>query len=91
MANHKSALKRIRQTAKRNERNRYWRSTLRTSIKSLRAAIDAGDKDKASELLNKTVSTINRVASKGVIHKAQASRRVSRLMAQVNRMGQQDA
>lgn len=91
MANHKSALKRIRQTAKRNERNRYWRKTLRTSIKSLRAAIDSGDQDKAAELLNKTVSTINRVASKGVIHKAQASRRVSRLMAQVNRMGQQDA
>ena len=86
MANHKSAIKRIRQNAKRNERNRYWRSTMRTYVKKVRTAIDAGDKAAAAEALTVAIKTIDKVASKGVIHPNQASRRVSRLTLAVNGM-----
>lgn len=86
VANHKSALKRIRQTPKRTARNSYWRSTLRTSIKGVHKAIDARDVDDAQVRLQKAISVINHVASKGVIPKKQASRRVSRLTLAVNKL-----
>ncbi len=86
MANHKSAIKRIRQTAKRTVRNSYWRSTLRTSIKGVRKAIEQGNVEDAEVRLGKAISVINRVASKGVIPKKQASRRVSRLTVAVNKL-----
>lgn len=84
MANHKSAIKRIRQTAKRTERNRYVRSTMRTHIKRVRTAVEAGDKDLAKAELLLAIKKIDKAASKGVIHKNQASRRVSRLTLLVN-------
>ena len=86
MANHKSAIKRIRQIQKRTLRNRYWRSTLRTAVKRVRVAVEAGDAAAAQTELRAAVRTIDRVATKGVIHKRQASRRVSRLTLAVNRM-----
>lgn len=87
MANHKSALKRIRQNDKRRDRNRFWKSTMRSSIKSVRAAVEAGDETLAREALREATSMIARVATKGVIHKRTASRRVSRLTLLVNKMG----
>lgn len=87
MANHKSAIKRIRQNKLRNLRNRYWRSTLRTAVKKVRTAIASGDAEAAQTQLRAAVGTINRVASKGVIHKNQASRRVSRLSKAVHAVG----
>lgn len=84
MANHKSAIKRIRQNLKRNERNRYVRSTMRTYVRRVREAVEAGDASKASEALTLAIKTIDKAASKGVIHKNQASRRISRLQKLVN-------
>lgn len=88
MADHKSAKKRIRQTAVRNKRNRYWRSTMRTAIKRLEMAIESGEKQTAQDALREAQSVINHVASKGVIKKQQASRRISRLMRRVDQVGQ---
>ena len=86
MANHKSTLKRMRQNVVRRAHNRHYRSTMRTQIKSLQAAIAAGNADGAREELKKTTSIIHTLASKGIIHANQAARRVSRLTQAVNKM-----
>ncbi len=83
MANHKSALKRVRQTEKKNEINRANRSRLRTQVKKLRAAIAGGDKSQSGELLNPTVSLLDKMVNKGVIHKNTAARYKSRLTKHV--------
>lgn len=84
MANHKSAEKRVRQNAKRKEINRSNRSKLRTQIKSLRSALAASDKDRSTELLNPTVSLIDKAVNKGLIHKNTAARHKSRLTKRVS-------
>ena len=86
MANHKSAEKRARQTERRNEVNRRNRSSLRTQIKRLRAAIESGDREQAQQLLPVTVSVIDKSIQKGVLHQNAASRYKSRLTATVNKM-----
>lgn len=86
MANHKSALKRIRQNEKRRARNRYWKSTMRTIIKQVRQHVEEGNLEEAQSALRDATSTIARVASKGVIHKRTASRRISRLTLLVNKL-----
>lgn len=86
MANHKSAEKRVRQNAKRNAINRSNRSKLRTSIKSLRAAVAAHDKDASGSLLGPTVSLIDKAVNKGVIHKNTAARYKSRLTKHTNEL-----
>ena len=83
MANHKSAEKRVRQNLKRNEINRSNRSKLRTQIKSLRSALLASDKAVSTELLNPTVSLIDKAVNKGLIHKNTAARHKSRLTKHV--------
>lgn len=83
MANHKSAEKRVRQNAKRKEINRSNRSKLRTQIKKLRSAVAASDKKLSGELLNPTVSTIDKAVNKGIIHKNTAARYKSRLTKHV--------
>ena len=83
MANHKSAEKRIRQNAKRNEINRSNRSKLRTQIKKLRSAVAGADKAQGTELLNPTVSMIDKAVNKGIIHKNTAARYKSRLTKHV--------
>ena len=87
MANHKSAKKRILQNRKRAMRNKFWRSTMRTYTKQVRAAVENGAKDEAKVALGKAVSTIARCGSKGVIHKKQVRRRISRLTLLVNKLG----
>ena len=79
MANHSDAMKRIRQNETRRTRNRHYKSMMRTKTKQLRAAISSGDTETATAMFPQTVSLINRLASKGIIHKNQAARRVSRL------------
>ena len=86
MANHKSAEKRNRQAERRNEANRQNRGRLRTEIKKLRAAIDAGNRDEAKSLLNATVSLIDKSIQKGILHQNAAARYKSRLTAGVNDM-----
>lgn len=84
MANHKSAEKRARQNVKRNEINRSNRSKLRTSVKKLRAAVSGSDKTGSVELLNPTVSLIDKAVNKGIIHRNTAARYKSRLTKHVN-------
>jgi small subunit ribosomal protein S20 len=83
MANHKSAEKRVRQNEKRNAINRSNRSKLRTQVKKLRAAVASSDKSLSTELLNPTVSTIDKAVNKGIIHKNTAARYKSRLTKHV--------
>jgi small subunit ribosomal protein S20 len=79
VANHKSAEKRHRQSKIRNARNTHIRSTMRSYVKKVRLAIADGDLDTAKALLEKAVPYIDKAATKGVIHKATASRKISRL------------
>ena len=79
MANHKSAEKRHRQSKIRNARNTHIRSTMRSYVKKVRTAIAEGDLETAKTLLEKAIPYIDKAATKGVIHKATASRKISRL------------
>lgn len=87
MANHKSALKRNKQNAVRAARNTHVRSTMRTLVKAVRESAAAGNKDAAQEALNKVIPYIDKTSTKGVIHKATASRKISRLTKLVNSIG----
>ncbi len=84
MPNHKSAEKRVRQTAKRTAVNKSNRSSLRTQIKKLRTALAAQDKDQSLELLKPTIALIDKSVNKGVLHKNTAARHKSRLTSHVN-------
>lgn len=84
MAHHKSAKKRIRQTETRTAVNRARVSRLRTFVKKVELALEAGDKAAAQEALRAAEPELMSGASKGVIHRNTASRKVSRLAARVN-------
>lgn len=85
MANTQSAEKRNRQAQKHRARNQRVMSSLRTQVKKLRDAAGKGDAAKTKEELVAAVKAIAKAASKGVIHKAQASRRISRLTKSVSK------
>jgi small subunit ribosomal protein S20 len=87
MPNHKSAIKRVRQTIKRNTINRANRSRLRTQIKKLRKALSENEATQSNELLTPTVSLIDKMVNKGILHKNTAARHKSRLTAHVNNVG----
>lgn len=84
MANHKSALKRIRQNEMRRLYNRTYRNRARTLVKQARASIAAGSKEEAIEATRKAVQDLDKAASRGVIHPRNAARRKSRLMKQLH-------
>lgn len=86
MANHKSAIKRVRQNTKRNAINRSNRGRLRTQVKTLRAALSGHDKTASGELLGPTVSLIDKAVNKGIIHKNTAARYKSRLTKHVSEL-----
>ena len=86
MANHKDAAKRARQSASRRAANRAYRTMMRNRIKDVRAAVQSGDKDAAQASLREAMSVIHRVARKGIIHRNQAGRRISRLNKLVKRL-----
>ena len=86
MANIKSAKKRIEVIDKKTLRNKMIKSKVKTVIKKVEAAIAAGDKEAAQANLLVAISEINKAASKCVYHKNNASRKVSRLTAAVNKM-----
>jgi small subunit ribosomal protein S20 len=73
MANHKSALKRVRQTKVRTERNRARKNTIKALRKQTLAAIAGGDKDAASQALSAFSSAVDKAAKKNLIHKNKAS------------------
>ena len=85
MANTKSAIKRIRQNEKRRLRNRIIRSRARTFVKKVNRLLAQGRVKEASEVAILAISALDKAAEKGVIHKNNAARRKSRLMAKVNR------
>lgn len=84
MANIKSAKKRILVNRTKAERNKAIKSGVKTSIKKVYAAIDAKDADAAREALKNATVAIDKAATKGVYHKNNASRKVSRLAKAVN-------
>jgi small subunit ribosomal protein S20 len=79
----KSALKANRQNVVRRDRNRQMRSRLRTALRAIRASLDAKDLDAARAALDRTVSLVDKMASKGIIHKNTAGRYKSRLSARL--------
>ena len=83
MANHKSALKRIRQNSARREHNRYFAKTTRNAIKNLRSV---NEKAEAEKMLPGVVSKIDRLAKKNIIHKNKASNLKSKLTKHVAKL-----
>lgn len=81
MANIQSAKKRIRQTVKRTEDNRRYKTAARTYVKKARQLIDSGDLTAAEEAVKTACSTLDKAARKNVLHPGNASRRKGRLMA----------
>ena len=84
MANIKSAKKRILVNRTKAERNKSIRSAVKTSIKKVEAAVAAKDKEAAAAALKVAISTIDKAATRGVYHKNNAARKVSRLAKAVN-------
>lgn len=84
MANHPSAIKRHKQSIKRNARNRAARTRVKNVVKEVRTAIQARNKEEAQKALLAATSTLDKIAGKGVIHWKKAARKVSRLAKAVN-------
>jgi small subunit ribosomal protein S20 len=87
LANSKSALKRARVAERRRIRNRRYRSASRTLVRKAEALIRAADEQAAAGAIGEAISMLDRAAVKGIIHKNNAARRKSRLMAKYNKMG----
>ena len=85
VASHASALKAHRQSVKNNERNRQYRSRLRNALRDIRSAVDGKNLDGAKKALKQTISLIDKMTSKGVIHRNAAGRYKSRLSGRVAR------
>ena len=83
MANHESAVKAHRQSLVNRDRNRQYRSRLRTALKNVRAAIADGKSAEVKSSLGETVSLIDKMAGKGIIHRNAAGRYKSRLMTKL--------
>ena len=86
LANIKSAKKRILVSRKRADRNKSVRSRIKTAVKKVEVAIEAGDKAAATEALRAAVSELDKATKKGIYHKNTVSRKISRLAAAVNKM-----
>ena len=85
MANHKSALKRNRQNLKKNERNKGFRTLVRTLSKKVRTEAEAGNKEQALKELKVAEKVIAKVGGKGILHARAASRKISGLTRLANR------
>jgi small subunit ribosomal protein S20 len=83
MANHKSALKRIRQNDKRRIHNRTYRNRARTLVKIAREGLSGNDLDEARAATMAAVRDLDKSASRGIIHPRNAARRKGRLMSQL--------
>lgn len=86
MANNKTAEKRIRVSEQKRLRNRPYRTAARTFVKKAELAIRSGNAESAATAVGDAISMLDRVASKGIIHRNNAARRKSRLMAKFNRL-----
>ncbi len=88
MANHRSALKRERQSRIRRMRNRMNKARMKTAIRRVEEAIKAGAREQADQALVQAISIIQKTASKGTLHRKTASRKVARLTRKVNKLAQ---
>jgi len=86
MANIKSQIKRIRTNEKARLRNKSVKSSVKTAIRKFREAAEAGDKDKAIELLREASKKLDKAASKGVIHPNQAANKKSAMALRANKI-----
>ena len=84
MANHKSAEKRDRQSKERRERNVAAKSAIRTKVKAVVAGVEAKNKEQSVQALKTATPALAKAASKGLVHKKNASRKISRLTKKVN-------
>ena len=84
MPNIKQAKKRVRQAEASRMLNKHHRSSMRTAVKKVEAAITEGDKEKASDAFKGAVSELDSMVSKGILHKNNAARKKSRLNKQVH-------
>ncbi len=85
MANHKSALKRHRQSLKARERNRIMKTRVKNAVKAVRTAIESQDNDAVAAALKTASSILDKAASKKVMHKRTAARKISRLSLSANK------
>ena len=83
MASHDSALKAHRQNLEHRERNRQMRTRLRRALRDIRSAIDSGSSDSVKDALRSTVSLVDKMAGKGLIHRNTAARYKSRIASRV--------
>ena len=86
MANHKSALKRARQDELKRLRNMAYKTRVKNAVKQVRSSVANNAADESKDHLVKAVSIIQKTASKGIIHRKNASRKISRLAKQVNQL-----
>ncbi|HAS16968.1 MAG: 30S ribosomal protein S20 [Nitrospirae bacterium RIFCSPLOWO2_02_42_7] len=86
MATHKSAIKRVRQSEKRRQRNKAVMSTMKTMIKKAHGLMEGKDLQEVSSYLIKAKSYIDKVANKGIIHKKKASRLISRITIKAQKL-----
>ena len=85
MASHDSAIKAYRQNVVRREANRQYRSRLRSALRAIRSAIDSGDPAKVKDALRETISLVDKMAGKKVIHRNTAARYKSRIAKRVSK------
>ena len=83
---HKSTEKRARQNKKQYQANRAVKSSVKTGVKNLLAVIEAKNQEGSTAQLKKVISTLSKAASKGMVHKKTASRRISRLTKRTNKV-----
>jgi len=86
LANHLQTKKRIRQTAKRTERNKHYRTTLKGCVKRVRTCISDNNQKEASDSLGLAIKQIDKSVTKGILHRRTASRMISRLTVAVNKL-----
>jgi len=86
LANHPSALKRARQNEVKRVRNKSYKTRVKKAVKEVRTAIAANSVEQSQQSFKEAVSVIQKTASKGIIHKNQASRKISRLAHGINRL-----
>jgi small subunit ribosomal protein S20 len=84
MANHKSAIKRIRQNEKRRLHNRNYRNRVRTLVKKARLSIKSGEESEAADATRQAIRDLDMAASRGTLHPRNVARRKSRLMKHLN-------
>lgn len=87
MANHKSAIKKMRQDEVRRQRNKAYKTRVKTVVKEVEAAIRDQNREAAEQAFKEAVPVIDRVAGKGIIHKNRAARKKSRLAKKINALG----